>query len=87
MFENLFCVVCRVSFWGSALKIFFPCTEKSFPPHSGNASPSFDDTSEVQGERRVELVRTLLSRSLHSPLHLKCNGKDTTSSPPFCYQK
>ena len=35
-------------------------------------------TSEVQGERRVELVRAMLSRSLHSPLHLKCNGKITT---------
>ena len=42
--------------------------------------PLNHSTSEVQGERRVELVRTLLSRCLHSPLHLKCNGKDTTSA-------
>jgi len=41
----------------------------------------------VQGERRVELVRALLSRSLHSPLHLKCNGKGTTFSNPFCGQR
>ena len=41
--------------------------------------PLNHSTSEVQGERRVELVRTLLSRSLHSPLHLKCNGKDVNT--------
>jgi hypothetical protein len=32
----------------------------------------------VQGERRVELVRALLSRSLHSPLQLVCDGKGKT---------
>jgi len=46
-------------FW-SALKIFFPCTGKSFPPHSRKLRPSFD-------------------------LHLKCNGKGTTSATPFCW--
>ena len=33
--------------------------------------------SEVQGECRAELARAMLSRSLHSPMHLKCNGKVT----------
>jgi hypothetical protein len=42
-----------------------------------------DIASEVQGERRVEHVRTLLSRSLHSPLQLKCNGKVTTMGNRF----
>jgi hypothetical protein len=43
------------------------------------------DASEVQGERRGELVRALLSRSLHSPLQLVCDGKGTankTQKPP-----
>ena len=31
--------------------------------------------SEVQGERRAELARALLSRSLHSPSQLVCGGK------------
>ena len=34
-----------------------------------------DGTSEVQGERKAELDRALLSRSLHSPLQLVCDGK------------
>ena len=38
-----------------------------------------DDASEVQGERRAELVRALLSRSLHSPLQLVCDGKGTAT--------
>lgn len=58
----------------------------AFPSVKGDI-PLNHSTSEVQGERRVELVRTLLSRSLHSPLHLKCNGKVTTSAHPFCCQK
>ena len=37
--------------------------------------PFVDNASEVQGERRAELVRALLSRSLHSPLQLVCIGK------------
>ena len=44
----------------------------------GLVRPCFNNASEVQGERRVEPVRTLLSRSLQSPLHLKCDGKVTT---------
>ena len=36
---------------------------------------SFDDASEVQGERRIELARVMLSRSLHSLLQLVCVGK------------
>ena len=31
--------------------------------------------SEVQGERRAELARALMSRSLHSPSQLVCGGK------------
>ena len=42
-----------------------------------------DDASEVQGERRAELVRALLSRSLHSPLQLVCDGKGTAILPRF----
>ncbi len=41
--------------------------------------------SEVQGERRAELARALLSRSLHSPSQLVCGGKGTankTQKPP-----
>ena len=41
--------------------------------------PFVDSASEVQGERRAELVRALLSRSLHSPLQLVCIGKGTTN--------
>jgi len=42
-----------------------------------------DIASEAQGERRAELVRALLSRSLHSPLQLVCDGKDTTNFGRF----
>jgi len=42
-----------------------------------------DIASEAQGERRAELVRALLSRSLHSPLQLVCDGKDTASFGMF----
>ena len=42
-----------------------------------------DIASEVQGERRGELVRALLSRSLHSPLQLVCDGKGTAILPRF----
>ena len=35
-------------------------------------------TRVVQGEGRGKLAWPLLSRSPHSPLHLKCNGKGTT---------
>ena len=41
---------------------------------------NFHTAREVQGECRVELARAMLSRSLHSPMHLKCIGKGTT----FC---
>jgi len=41
------------------------------------------DASEVQGEGRAELVRALLSRSLHSPLQPVCDGKVTAKSAPF----
>ena len=37
-----------------------------------------DITSEVQGERRAELARAMLSRSLHSPSQPACDGKGTT---------
>jgi hypothetical protein len=47
----------------------------SFPPCSIALNAL---TSEVQGERRAELAQALLSRSLHSPMHLKCIGKGTT---------
>ena len=52
---------------------------KSYLPRSGplEAYRLVDSTSEVQGERRAELARAMLSRSLHSPLQLVCVGKGT----------
>jgi hypothetical protein len=41
--------------------------------------------SVVQGERKAELVRALLSRSPHSRLHLKCKRKITKN--PLIPQK
>ena len=38
----------------------------------------FTLASEVQGERRAELARAMLSRSLHSPSQPACDGKGTT---------
>ena len=37
----------------------------------------------MQGECRAELARAMLSRSLHSPLLLVCNGKDTKKINTF----
>ena len=37
-----------------------------------------DNAIAVQGERRAELARALLSRSPQSPLLPHCNGKGTT---------
>ena len=56
------------------------CLGASEPPYS------LTFASEVQGERRAELARAMLSRSLHSPLQLVCNGKGTTLRNPFCPQ-
>ena len=38
-----------------------------------------DITSVVQGERRAELARAMLSRSLYSLLQLVCESKDTSN--------
>ena len=42
-----------------------------------------NDAREVQGECKTELVRALLSRSLHSPLQLVCDGKGTATFARF----
>ena len=73
--------------------VFFVVLDSLRPATSGDRLPrccvSHDDiASEVQGERlrvgelcsgmcRAELAWPSLSRSLHSPMHLQCNGKGT----------